>query len=83
MLGTILGTTPGPRDSALVLMVPTFQRNQIVNKLNYVVTKKHHLNGNKYQESVKQENEVESNGKKGWTIWGSLPEFGTFKKQEY
>lgn len=39
MLGTIPGTIPGPRDSALVLMVPTFQRNQIVNKLNYVVTK--------------------------------------------
>ena len=39
MLGTIPGTTPGSRDSALVLMVPTFQRNQIVNKLNYVVTK--------------------------------------------
>lgn len=35
----MLGTTPGPRDSALVLMVPTFQRRQIVGKLNYVITK--------------------------------------------
>lgn len=36
----MLGTVLGPRDSALVLMMPTFQRKQIVDKLHYVITKK-------------------------------------------
>ena len=75
------GTVPGPRDSALVLMVPTFQRKQIVDKLHYVITKKkkkkNYPNGDKCQESVKQENGVESDGEKGWAIWESLPGRGS------
>lgn len=72
----MLGTVLGPRDSALVLMMPTFQRKQIVDKLHYVITKKkkgNHPDGDKCQESVKQENGVESDGEEGWAIWESLP----------
>lgn len=36
----VSGTILGPRDSAPVLMVLTFQRKQIVKKLSYVITNK-------------------------------------------
>ena len=45
--------------------------------------KKRHLNGDKCQESGKEENGVESDGKEGWTIWGRLAEVGMFEEQEY